>query len=416
MSFSVKAAGPKAILPWPPVSTSLHLEWRFFPPIFRPRCSQLRRRRSQDQADGTVAQADRRRRGACFPSMINAVHSNADAAQNFKDQKASSSRVASTRRKASASLQRPGSFCFASSLDTTHVHRKPSRTSGLLLHEQPHRRSDALTDWSKDRCVFLWLCARRVWLILFALQICDIFRSDRGLCCALHVCSLDFIFCITGAGASTCLCIYVHVIVCHIYIPSVSIHTMVPVHIWYIYSLSAFDCESGCAGGYRLVCAVAFYICDVGIAFFFCFCLRLSRVVGSLMDQQCWCWGWNLYLCFSILVFSVYVWAFIYTHVFQLVSDKPQGLVQIRVTQAAPSRVIHVFASVCLSSMYSFEFSFVSSSCNLSLLFTSSFHNFLFSGTWGKTPWDVSVPKYKDIGSHQEITLVCICRLILNDI
>ena len=28
---------------------------------------------------------------------------------------------------------------------------------------------------------FLGLCARRVWLILFALQICDICRSDRGL-------------------------------------------------------------------------------------------------------------------------------------------------------------------------------------------------------------------------------------------
>jgi len=57
----------------------------------------------------------------------------------------------------------------------------PSRTSGLLLHEKPHRRSDALTDCNQDRCVSLGLCARRVWLILFALQICDICRSDRGL-------------------------------------------------------------------------------------------------------------------------------------------------------------------------------------------------------------------------------------------
>jgi len=35
-----------------------------------------------------------------------------------------------------------------------------------------------------------------------------------------------------------------------------------------------------------------------------------------------------------------------------------------------------VFASVCLSSMFSFVYSFVSSSCNLSLMFTSSFHIF----------------------------------------
>jgi len=50
--------------------------------------------------------------------MINAVHSSADAAQDFKDQRASSSPAASTRRKASASLQGPAGFCSASSLDT----------------------------------------------------------------------------------------------------------------------------------------------------------------------------------------------------------------------------------------------------------------------------------------------------------
>jgi len=82
----------------------------------------LRRRRSQDQAHGTAAQAERRRRGACFPSMINAaVRSSADAAQGFKDQRAASSRTASTRRKSSASLQEPAGFCFTSSLDTTQV-------------------------------------------------------------------------------------------------------------------------------------------------------------------------------------------------------------------------------------------------------------------------------------------------------
>jgi len=37
-----------------------------------------------------------------------------------------------------------------------------------------------------------------------------------------------------------------------------------------------------------------------------------------------------------------------------------------------------VFASVCLSSMYSFVYSFVSSSYSLSLMFTSSCHIFDF--------------------------------------
>jgi len=60
------------------------------PPML-PNKSRLRRRRSQDQAHGTAAQAERRRRGACFPSMINAVRSSADIAQDFKDQRASSS-------------------------------------------------------------------------------------------------------------------------------------------------------------------------------------------------------------------------------------------------------------------------------------------------------------------------------------
>jgi len=82
--------------------------------------------------------------------MINAVRSSADAAQDLKDQRTSSLQAASTRRKVSASLEGQAGFFFASSLDTTQVHRKPSRTSSLLLplrlHEQPQRRSDALTD------------------------------------------------------------------------------------------------------------------------------------------------------------------------------------------------------------------------------------------------------------------------------
>ena len=84
--------------------------------------NQLLSWRSQDQPHGTAAQAERHRRGVCFPSMINAVRSSADAAQDFKDQRASSSvRAASTRRKFSASLQGPAGFFFTSSLDRTQV-------------------------------------------------------------------------------------------------------------------------------------------------------------------------------------------------------------------------------------------------------------------------------------------------------
>ena len=146
--ISTSCRGPRFSFHYTLKSKKKNYAWSegsFFPSS-GPRRSQWRRRRSQDQAHGTAAQAERRRHGACFPSMINAVRSSAVAAQDFKDQRASSSRAALTRRKAGASLEGPAGFCFASSLNTTQVHRKPSRTSGRFLHEQPHRRSDALTD------------------------------------------------------------------------------------------------------------------------------------------------------------------------------------------------------------------------------------------------------------------------------
>ena len=144
----------------------------------------------------------------------------------------------------------PG-FFFASSLDTTQVHRKPSRTSGLLLHDQPHRRSDALTEWNKDRCVFLGLCARRVCLILFALQICDICRSDRGLVVRV-TCMQSRLYIVYYRCGGQHLSLYVWQSTCdclsYTYIQSAFIHTIVPVHIWYIYSLSAFYLWIGLCG------------------------------------------------------------------------------------------------------------------------------------------------------------------------
>ena len=240
MSFSVEATGPQPhfrIMPWTLALIPLHLEWRFFPPIFRPRRSQLHRWRSQDQAHGNAAQSDWRWRDTCCPSMINAVRSNADAAQDFKDQRTSSSRVASTRRKASASLQGPAGFCFASRRKFIASLQGPadffftsSLTGGWMRWRIEAKTDVFFYDSVRDVCG--WFSSPCKYAIFAG-------RAE-GLCCALQVCSLVFIFCITGAGASTCLCMYLHVIVCHIYIPSVSIHTMVPVHIWYIYSLSAF--------------------------------------------------------------------------------------------------------------------------------------------------------------------------------
>ena len=81
----------------------------------------------------------------CFPSMINAVRSSADMRKTsrtrgllLRGQHRRDARTAQAFKDQRASV-------FASSLGTTQVHCKPSRTSGLLLHEQPHRRSDAQT-------------------------------------------------------------------------------------------------------------------------------------------------------------------------------------------------------------------------------------------------------------------------------
>jgi len=66
---------------------------------------------------------------------------------------------------------------------------------------------------------FLGLCARRVWLILFALQICDICRSDRGLvvCVTCVQSRLDILY---YSCRGEHLSLSVHMIVCHIYIYS----------------------------------------------------------------------------------------------------------------------------------------------------------------------------------------------------
>ena len=93
----------------------------------------------------TTARAEQRQRGACFPSMINAVRSSADVRKTsrtrgllLRGQHRQDARTEQAFKDHRASV-------FASSLGTTQVHCKPSRTGGLLLHEQPHRRSDART-------------------------------------------------------------------------------------------------------------------------------------------------------------------------------------------------------------------------------------------------------------------------------
>jgi len=87
-------------------------------------------------------------------------------------------------------------------------------------------------------------------------------------------------------------------------------------------------------GGCGPVCALAFYKCEVGNV-----CFSVS-VCASLELRGVW-WtdatgvGVGIFIFVSVsLFFSVYVLAVIYVHhVFQLVSDEPQGLVCIRVTR-----------------------------------------------------------------------------------
>jgi len=61
---------------------------------------------------------------------------------------------------------------------------------------------------------------------------------------------------------------YVHVIVCHMYIQS----ALFIQWFQFIHDISTvclhFICEADCAGGCGPVCAVAFYKCDVGDAYF----------------------------------------------------------------------------------------------------------------------------------------------------
>ena len=216
--------------------SSFHYTWSegSFLPSTGPQRSQLRQRRSQDQAHGTAAQAEQRRHGACFPSMINAVRSSADVAQDFKDQGSSSSRTVLSRRKASASLQGPAGFCFASNLDTTQVHRKPSRTSGLLLHEQPHRKEVGCADGLKKRymCFSRPLCETCVADSLCPANMRYLLRSDRGL--VLRVtCVQSRLYVLYYRCGGEHLSSYVRTCDClsYIYIQSASIHTMVPVHM-----------------------------------------------------------------------------------------------------------------------------------------------------------------------------------------
>ena len=235
MSFSEEAAGPQPhfrIMSWTLVLITLGVKVlsSHLPASDAP--IQLRRQRSPDQAHGTAAQAERRRRGACFLSMINAVRSSADAAQDFKDQRASFSRAASTRRKASTSLQ-PAGFCFAISLDSTQVHRKPSRTSGLLLHEQPHRKEVGCADGLKKRymCFSRPLCETCVADSLCPANMRYLLRSDRGL--VLRVtCVQSRLYVLYYRCGGEHLSSYVRTCDClsYIYIQSASIHTMVPVH------------------------------------------------------------------------------------------------------------------------------------------------------------------------------------------
>ena len=106
--------------------------------------------------------------------------------------------------------------------------------------------------------VSLGLCARRVWLILFALKICDICRSDRGL--GLRVtCVQSRIYILYHWCRGQHLSSYVRICDCLSYIYTVCLFIL-----WFqfIHDISTvclhFICEADCAGGCGPVCAVAF--------------------------------------------------------------------------------------------------------------------------------------------------------------
>jgi len=65
--------------------------------------------------------------------------------------------------------------------------------------------------------------------------------------------------------------------------------------------------------------------------------------VGSLTDRHCWCWGWNLYLRFSIFVLVRVCMSFqICTFLSIGVRRTTGARLNSSYTQVIPSRVIHV--------------------------------------------------------------------------
>jgi len=174
------------------------------------------------------------------------------------------------------------------------------------------------------------------------------------------VCSLDFIFCITGAGASTCLCVYMWLFVIFIYTVCLYLYNGSTSYMRYLQSVCILLVNRA-VRGCGPVCAVAFYKCDVGnacwlmIAFITCNS-HLVPLLEGLCSSNPGSFEFSVSVCASVellgvwrtdtagvgvgipifvsvsLFLSVYVWSFIYIYVFQLVSDEPPGLVWIRVT------------------------------------------------------------------------------------
>ena len=95
---------------------------------------------------------------------------------------------------------------------------------------------------------FLGLCARRVWLSLFALQICDICRSDKRLVVRV-TCVQSRLYILYYRCGGEHLSLYVQVIVCHVYIYSLPLFIQ---RFQFIYDISTvclhLTCELGCAG------------------------------------------------------------------------------------------------------------------------------------------------------------------------
>jgi len=158
--------------------------------------------------------------------------------------------------------------------------------------------------------------------------------QTEGWWCALHVCRLDFTFCITGTGASTCLCIYMWLFAIYIYTVCLYAYNGSSSYIICLQPVCILLVKRTVREAAGLSAQWPFTsVMLVMPDFLFLSAPQYSCGPGVWRTNAAGVGvGISIFVSVS-LFFSVYVRAFIYIHVFQLLSDDPQGLVWIRVTK-----------------------------------------------------------------------------------